>query len=174
MEKRPKIAIELTITDQIGEWLGWILLFASWILAAYAYVVLPETIPTHFNMTGEPDGYGSKISLVLLPLLSTVTFVGMTFLNRKPEIFNYPAKITPDNAAFHYRNATRMIRWLKLSIVLIFLMILVAMYASALIGESQFVKWLVPAILLLTFVPLIIYLVTASGKGPKANSSRKK
>lgn len=174
MEKRPKIDLELTLTDQLGEWVGWITLFATWISAVYAFVVLPETIPTHFNMTGEPDGYGSKISLMLIPLISTVVFVGMTLINRKPEIFNYPVKITAENAAFQYRNATRMIRWLKFSIVLIFLIILVAMYSSALLGEAHFNKYLIPVIFALTFVPLIIYLVTSSRNKPKAHSDGKK
>lgn len=174
MEKRPKIELELTLTDRIGEWIGWITLAASWISAVYAYAVLPETIPTHFNMTGEPNGYGNKISLLLIPLISTVVFVGMTLINRKPEIFNYPAKITPENAAFHYRSATRMIRWLKFSIVLIFLIILFAMYSSALFGEAHFTKFLVPIIFVLTFVPLIIYLVISSRNKAAAKSGDKK
>lgn len=34
--------------------------------------VLPETVPTHFNASGEADGWGSKTILIWLPLALTI------------------------------------------------------------------------------------------------------
>jgi uncharacterized membrane protein len=35
----------------------------------YVYDALPETIPIHFNFEGKPDGFGSKDSIYLAPLI---------------------------------------------------------------------------------------------------------
>ena len=81
---------------------------------------MPATIPTHYNGAGQADGFGGKITILTLPLIATVLFVGMTFLNKYPHIFNYPTNITQDNVLRQYTNATRLIRYLKLIIVFIF------------------------------------------------------
>jgi uncharacterized membrane protein len=37
--------------------------------AMYVYDALPETIPIHFNFEGKPDGFGSKDSIYLAPII---------------------------------------------------------------------------------------------------------
>jgi len=37
--------------------------------AMYVYDALPETIPIHFNYEGKPDGFGSKDSIYLAPII---------------------------------------------------------------------------------------------------------
>ena len=44
----------------------------------------------------------------------------MTFINRRPDWFNYPVKITSDNALTQYTMATRLIRVLKASVTILF------------------------------------------------------
>lgn len=41
--------------------------------ALYLYPTLPEIIPTHFNIKGEADGYGSRGTIFLLPLIMGIT-----------------------------------------------------------------------------------------------------
>jgi hypothetical protein len=43
----------------------------------------------------------------------------MTVLNRFPHIFNYTTTITEENALREYTRATRLVRYLKLTMVLI-------------------------------------------------------
>jgi len=43
--------------------------------AAYLYPSLPETIPTHFNLKGEADGFGGKDSIYLGPII--MAFAGL-------------------------------------------------------------------------------------------------
>ncbi len=54
--------------------LGWALLLiaAPLAYAAYVYPSLPDTIPTHFNISGEADAYGGKDSIFLGPGIMAV------------------------------------------------------------------------------------------------------
>ena len=54
--------------------LGWALLLitAPLAYAAYLYPSLPDTIPTHFNISGEADAYGGKDSIFLGPGIMAV------------------------------------------------------------------------------------------------------
>lgn len=45
------------------------LIIIPFVYAAYLYPNLPDTIPTHFNMYGEADGWGSRESIYLLPII---------------------------------------------------------------------------------------------------------
>jgi uncharacterized membrane protein len=48
--------------------------------AAYIYSSLPNTIPTHFNIRGEADGFGGKDSIFLGPAIMSVVGLFTFFL----------------------------------------------------------------------------------------------
>lgn len=158
MKRRPRIKIELTTADKIAEAAGWSILLVSWIWVAIHYAQLPETIPTHFNAAGKVDGYGDKSMIWGLLAVSTVLFAGMTILNRFPHIFNYLVKITEENALWQYTHATRMIRYLKLILAIIFGMIsfITIQYAN---GKAEDLGKLLPFLLIATFIPLVYFIV---------------
>ena len=106
--------------DYAIEWLGWLALAIFWVYVWANYASLPKTIPTHFNWKGEVDGYGRRETILLLPLIATAVFWGLTLLNRYPHLFNYPRPITAENAVGSYAAATRLIRLIKTSMVFIF------------------------------------------------------
>jgi len=43
-----------------------------WAYTIYIYQKLPETIPTHLDITGKPDAWGNKSSLLILPLVAAI------------------------------------------------------------------------------------------------------
>ncbi|WP_397362017.1 SdpI family protein [Olleya sp. R77988] len=47
----------------------WIIILLPFIYLAYIWNGLPETVPTHWNASGEIDGYSSKSMLILIPIL---------------------------------------------------------------------------------------------------------
>ena len=120
MNKRPQIKLQLNQTDKILEIVGWVSVVGIWALTLTNYSILPEIIPIHFNGAGKADGFGNKTHIFVLPIISTLLFIGLTILNKHPHIFNYPSQITKENAVDQYTNATRMIRVLKLVIVVLF------------------------------------------------------
>jgi uncharacterized membrane protein len=161
MESRPKIKIELSATDRLLEIAGWLVLSLLWIITLFYYKNLPETIPTHFNAAGQADDYGSKPTMFLLPVLGTILFIGMTILNQFPQIFNYPVKITAENILKQYTMAIRMIRVLKLSILILFMMVAWLTNSTAFNGDGKQKIWFLPLMLGIIFIPLGFYIVRA-------------
>jgi uncharacterized membrane protein len=155
---RPKLKIQLSLSDKLIEGAGWVLLFFFWGFTLVQYSYLTDTIPVHFDASGKPDGFGGKGSIWDLPIVATVIFTGLTLLNKFPHIFNYPTQITPENALEQYQMATRMIRFLKLVLVVIFNLIAVQTIRHAK-GETEGLGiWLLPLTLGLIFIPLFYYL----------------
>jgi len=159
MKERPRIKIELTITDRIFEILAWISILTIWVLTIINYIHLPDTIPVHYNSAGQADGFGGKANILTLPLIATILFVGLTVLNKFPHIFNYPTNITHDKAFGQYTNATRLIRYLKFIIVVIFGIITFSTIENA-NGKAEGPGiWFLPLTLGLIFIPLIYFIV---------------
>lgn len=157
MEKRPKIKIKLTLTDKLFERIGWLLLLISWGMTITSYSTLPDIIPIHYNGAGQADGFGGKGYIFILPLIATILFVGLTILNKFPYIFNYPTQITAENALDQYTNATRLIRYLKFVIVIIFDVIAFVTIRSA-TGHSDGLGVLfLPLTMGLIFIPLAYF-----------------
>ena len=84
---------------------------------------MPETIPTHFNFKGEADGYGSKSDLWILPGIAILIYSLFSILNRFPHIHNYMVNITEENAMKNYRFSSRMLRFVLLSVLVLFTLI---------------------------------------------------
>lgn len=161
---RPKIKLIPTTADKLVDILGWLILLALWGWTITHYSSLPETIPTHFNAAGKADGFGSKVSLIALPVIASVLFIGLTVLNRYPHSFNYPTAITQDNAFRQYTLATRMLRYLKLVLVLVFGGIEFMTIQNATGKTAGLGVWFLPLTLVLIFLPLIYFLIKSVQK----------
>lgn len=159
---RPRIKLPLSSFDQVIEFIGLAFLVFLIILPLRYYSDLPVRIPVHFNASGAPDGYGSKTTLFLLPAIGLVLWLAMTILTRFPHIFNFPVKITPENAEVQYRLATRMMRILKTLILIMFAFISYKTIQIATGNEAGLGKAFLPVFLIITFGVVLIYLVKAS------------
>lgn len=63
------------------EWPILFLLFAPFITSMFIWDMVPETVPTHFNIYGEADDYGPKwIILYLLPGIALITYIALLLL----------------------------------------------------------------------------------------------
>jgi uncharacterized membrane protein len=159
MKERPRLNLELTQADKSVEIIGWLLIFAIWGLTILNYQNLPDIIPTHYNVAGVADGFGDKRRIWTLPLIATVLFFGLTILNKFPHIFNYPTAITEENALKQYTNATRLIRYLKVIIAVIFGLIAFLTIRHANGQTDGLGIWFLPLTMGLIFMPLIYFLI---------------
>jgi uncharacterized membrane protein len=157
MKERPRLNLELTQADKSVEIIGWLLIFAIWGLTILNYQNLPDTIPIHYNVAGVADGFGDKWMIFTLPIVATVLFVGLTILNKFPHILNYPTEITADNALRQYTNVTRLIRYLKVIIVVIFGLITFLTIRHANGQTDGLGIWFLPLTMGLIFMPLIYF-----------------
>jgi uncharacterized membrane protein len=117
---RPKIPIPIYAIDIILEALAVLVLLGFWFYFYNNFPALPETVPIHFNASGEPDGFGSKWWMFWLPSIATVLYVFLTLLQRIPHRFNYPVYVTPKNAPRQYQLVLRFVRVLKILVVALF------------------------------------------------------
>lgn len=159
--ERPKITLIPTTADRLVELLGLLILLTLWGWTFSHFSTLPETIPTHFNAAGEADGFGRKASIIGLPVIATLLFIGLTVLNRYPHSFNYPTAITQDNALRLYTLATRMLRYLKLVLVLVFGGIEFMTIQHATGKAAGLGVWFLPLTLVLIFIPLIYFVINS-------------
>ena len=159
MIERPKIKVPLNSFDKSVEVLSLLAIIAIWGIAIYYFPKLPDTIPTHFNVSGAVDDYGSKLTIFLLPGIGSILYVLLTLLNKFPHVFNYTKEITQDNALAMYSIATQMMRVLKFVISLIFLVISYGTI-EAISAKGGFLGiWLLPMILCAVFGPTIYYII---------------
>jgi uncharacterized membrane protein len=156
---RPKIKISRTAADWAVDIIAFAFLVALIAIPAMNYGGLPDTIPTHFNAAGQPDGYGGRGTLWMLPSIGCFLYILMTIVEQFPQIYNYPVEITEENAERQYRNAVRLIRLLKTLILIIFSFISYKTIQTATGGSAGLGKAFLPVFLLTTFGIIIFYIV---------------
>lgn len=114
---------------------AWALFLGGVLLIAARYPALPATIPTHFDATGTPDGFGPRTSILWLPVVWLVLQAGILALSRYPRIFNYPVPVTADNAQRLYREGERLMVALGAGMAVIFLGIVLMVLDGASTGR---------------------------------------
>ena len=164
-KQRPRIKPKLSATDILFEIAGWTAVLTFWIYTLASYDRLPDTIPIHYNAKGQADGFGEKSIIMYLPLVATILYVLMTVINKFPRIFNYPVKITQENALHQYTSATRLIRYLKLALVLVFGMIVSGTVRHAAGNADGLGSWFLSLAMVILFAPILYYVVTAMPDG---------
>ena len=158
MNQQPQVKLPRSNSDRWLEGAAWIIVTLNWLTTILAISYLPERVPTHFNIKGLADGWGSPYFILPVPMIASLLVAAMTWLNHYPHAFNYAVKITPENAFRQYTNATRLIRILNLTIAIIFLGIslMMTLSAAALIDGPGI--WILPVILLLVYAPLAVFI----------------
>ena len=138
---RPKIKIPYSrkhLFIDIFTFLG-ILSMATAVSVASKYV--PEKVPMHFDLAGNPDGFGSPGEFLILSLLlpGTLFLIWNILLAARffPRIINYPVEINEANAAIQYKLAGELLYNLKISLVLLFMCIETLIIQSAFSGRMN-------------------------------------
>ena len=74
-----------------NRWTGLILMLVTLVVGFAVYSKLPDQVPTHWNASGEADGYSSRLfGVVMLPLLGIGIWALLQFLPRiDPRKENY-------------------------------------------------------------------------------------
>jgi uncharacterized membrane protein len=155
----PKIKIRLKSFDWAIEIFALIFLILLIALPIIYLKDLPDSIPSHFNAAGQPDDYGSRSTLWLLPLTGSFMYILMTVLSGFPQIYNYPVKITSENAVMQYTIATRLIRILKTVILIIFSYLSFQTINTSIGNATGLGKVFLPVSLLLTFGLIAVFVV---------------
>lgn len=63
-------------------------------IVAVRWTALPEQIPAHFNIHGEPDGWGGKATLLFVAAIGAGLFAALSIAPRYPHLMNVPGERT--------------------------------------------------------------------------------
>ncbi len=81
---------------------------------------LSGSVPTHFDLAGRPDGWGSPAMLLLVPAVAALLYLLPTVVRRFPSAFNYPVPVTTENQPRLQALALDMIACLKAELICLF------------------------------------------------------
>jgi hypothetical protein len=150
---RPKTSIE-----QLSRNASIFLLALMFILTLHSFFLMPGTVPVHFNISGEPDSWGSRWMIWLLPFIAVAASLLLALVHKVPQYINYPVQITKENAQRQFLLVRQFLYVLNLKIVLIFAIIQLQQVRMALAKSALFaMPLLLPIILLLVFSPIAVY-----------------
>lgn len=159
MESRPKIKIPLTPLDYCVELLGVLIFLGIWILTYINYNNLPEIIPSHFKADGTVDGHGPKEMIYSLPGIASIIYIALTILCRLPHLFNYSEPITTDNAYQKYTLSSRLMRYLKSVVLIVFYILIYKTIQSATNKVIGLPFWYLLLTVILIIVPLFFHVI---------------
>ncbi|MEG4572158.1 DUF1648 domain-containing protein [Microcoleus sp. N3A4] len=125
------------------------------------WTVLPDRIPIHFGLGGLADVWGDKVTIWMMPAVATIIFVVLTAVSRYPHTFNYPVRITEENARRQYLLARGLLAWLKAEICWLFAFVVRQQILVALGNAPRLSVELVLGIIVLIFVTVGVYLLKA-------------
>lgn len=132
---------------KIWNTLTWLLVIAQWAYLLLFIFMLPNTIPTHFSITGTPDSYGSKHTLFILPSITFGIAVLFAYLYTKPQIYNYPVAVSAANQDQLYKLGQQLLFRVNLWIQSFCLILLVYVVHIAQIGQGS-----LPALAIALFI----------------------
>ncbi len=159
---RPILHLPRTSLETLLEALTVLGIVAVIALTIWGYFTLPTTVPTHYGLSGVPNAYGGKASLVFLPIVAICLTVLLTFLTRYPHRYNYPWPITVENAPRQYTLARLLMRFLTLELVWMFCVLQWLLIQAAQSHSAGFILLIVPAIVLVLIVTIILYVRAAA------------
>lgn len=115
-----KIKLPATLYQRILGILSFLFLMGQFICLILRWNHMPDEIPTHFGLNGRVDAYGTKGSVLLLPVISILIYLLILFVEKFPELWNVPGHVTPENMGWIYGNVKSMLASTKLGVCFIF------------------------------------------------------
>lgn len=119
----------------------------------YNYNNLPDSVPIHRNIKGEVDSWGYKSTLVLLPIINLLLLFVLSFFIKKPEMANYPVKISEDNKALIHSKMKILLSVASLVISIIFIFLLLDSMMFIKINTTIYISFFIIVMIL----PLFVY-----------------
>jgi uncharacterized membrane protein len=120
---------------------------------------LPARVPTHFDISGTPNAWGSPQTLLLLPIVGTGVYLLITILASIPAAFHYSFRVEQENLAVVQDMTRTMISWIKVEMVCLFAYLQWSILQAVRDGHGLISPLMVPAFLIVVFATVGWYLV---------------
>lgn len=127
------------------------LLIASWMFVIINYNNLPDVIATHFDGFGKPNGYGSKNTIWLIPIIFTLLSTGFILGSKHQNLINFPKR----ELSLQEKNSNlKVMLFTALLLAIITPFIVYSMTQASLVKNFE-MPWILPVILGIVIVYLI-------------------
>lgn len=156
---QPKLKLNQQRSDLIVEVVAGIALLILIGIPIYYFSVVPDNVPSHFNLFGQADSYKQKGIIWLLPILGTILYLALTVLQRIPHHFNYIIEITEANAERQYRLSIRLLQILKTIVTAVMAFVLYASIQTAFGNWNGLGNYFIPVFMVLIFAVIIVFLL---------------
>ncbi|MBR0085636.1 MAG: DUF1648 domain-containing protein [Lachnospiraceae bacterium] len=113
-----------------------VLIVVTFVYVFAAWHDLPDRIPIHFDAAGEPNGYGSKYTMIIFPLIMLGMFIMMEVVARHPKSWNTGVKVTERNQEKVYKIIRNMLSYVELAITVLFTVISFMMAGVGSLGKA--------------------------------------
>lgn len=145
---RPTMAMPKTTLQKIANVFGYGLFIGCTVYSLLNLSGLPSQVPTHFNFAGEADGWGSKYSILLLPVITIVIVFAIEALEKRPHLHNYPESMNETNVEQYYAVSIRTLNLIKNALLATFgfsqiEMVHVAQQLKFIFGNMLFASYIV-------------------------------
>lgn len=170
--EQAKLVKEGVRTPPTGLDLALDILTALVAVLALAYLVvvwpgLPERVPTHFDVAGNPDAFGPRSEILwLAACMVALTGVLYTMRFTPPRLWNVPFAVTDGNAKATGRILARFSRLMNLVCTTLFAVLLVSGLRVALGQATGLSPLLVAVGVVLPFGAVVWMLVVLGRLGP--------
>ena len=113
---------------------------------------LPDRIPTHFDISGQPNAWGPPGFLWFLPVVATGLYLLLTVLGSiRYRRYNLPVRITEANLPFIQDQTILMVAWIKSEVLCLFVYLQWSILRSARDGAFRLSPLLIPVVLVVIF-----------------------
>ena len=113
---------------------------------------LPDRIPTHFDISGQPNAWGTPGFLWFLPMIATGLYLLMTLLGSiRFRRFNLPVQVTEANLPYIQAQTSVMVSWIKLELLCLFAYLQWSIIEAARSNEFRLSPLLIPVSLAVIF-----------------------
>lgn len=154
--ERPKIKILRTKSEIVWDIIGYTFFLSSIFFLIFNWNALPDKVPAHFNAAGELDRLGSKIEIIILPILGALVAGLLQWVEKYPEKHNYPERFNENNAREFYLNSRKMMNQMKNICLIFFALSSFELIRIAKGLDNPFGNWLFP-ILIAGVAIVIVY-----------------
>lgn len=115
---------------------------------------IPPEVPMHYNAVGEIDRWGSRKSLLVLPIISWLIYGLMTVVEQIPSAWNTGVKVTAENRERVYALLGHMLSTLKLLVTVMFAWIVIWCALA-----RPLPVWFLPVVLAAVFGDMAYWLI---------------
>jgi uncharacterized membrane protein len=116
---------------------------------------LPDRIPTHFDISGQPNAWGPPGFLWFLPAVGAGLYILLTVLGSiRFRRYNLPVAVTEANLPFIQEQTGLMVAWIKCEMLCMFVYLQWSIVQSARDGTFRLSPLLIPVFLAVIFSTL--------------------